>query len=241
MPGSAGALSPSISKDVDSHRVALMLDQMDAIMVRSGQHCVHSWFNAHHIKGSVRASLYFYNTEEEAARFDRQPQQDHKGALDHVLHRRIRSSYRFWVFSAPPTGQLAKEAFDCVTRRVTFRPCTTGFDEKMKAKILGKVINYSEPVARFLNKYFEALAWVFFFLFLASGIYSVRGLYLFYTTGSCNGLNQAGFLRLRPHRRQQPDFHRRLELRPRSSDDQRPDVEGCGFEQLPGLEPGFEG
>jgi cysteine desulfurase/selenocysteine lyase len=56
-------------EDADSHRVALMLDQMDAIMVRSGQHCVHSWFNAHQIKGSVRASLYFYNTEEEAARF----------------------------------------------------------------------------------------------------------------------------------------------------------------------------
>ena len=50
-------------------QAALMLDQMDAIMVRSGQHCVHSWFNAHQIKGSVRASLYFYNTEEEAARF----------------------------------------------------------------------------------------------------------------------------------------------------------------------------
>jgi cysteine desulfurase / selenocysteine lyase len=54
---------------VDSHRVALMLDQMAAIMVRSGQHCVHAWFNAHQIKGSVRASLYFYNTLEEAALF----------------------------------------------------------------------------------------------------------------------------------------------------------------------------
>ena len=54
---------------VDSHRIALMLDQMAAIMVRSGQHCVHSWFNAHQIKGSVRASLYFYNTLEEAALF----------------------------------------------------------------------------------------------------------------------------------------------------------------------------
>ena len=54
---------------VDSHRIALMLDQMASIMVRSGQHCVHSWFNAHQIKGSVRASLYFYNTLEEAALF----------------------------------------------------------------------------------------------------------------------------------------------------------------------------
>jgi cysteine desulfurase/selenocysteine lyase len=52
---------------IDSHQIALMLDQMSGIMVRSGQHCVHSWFNAHHITGSVRASVCFYNTPEEAA------------------------------------------------------------------------------------------------------------------------------------------------------------------------------
>ena len=39
-------------------------------MVRSGQHCVHSWFNAHgHSNGSLRASAYFYNTEEDANLF----------------------------------------------------------------------------------------------------------------------------------------------------------------------------
>jgi cysteine desulfurase/selenocysteine lyase len=54
---------------IDSHRIALMLDQMAGVLVRSGQHCVHSWFNAHQIKGSVRASMYFYNTLEEAALF----------------------------------------------------------------------------------------------------------------------------------------------------------------------------
>jgi len=54
---------------IDSHRIALMLDQMAAIAIRSGQHCVHSWFNAHKITGSARASMYFYNTQEEAAIF----------------------------------------------------------------------------------------------------------------------------------------------------------------------------
>lgn len=39
---------------IDSHRIALMLDQMANVCVRSGQHCVHSWFNAHNITGSVR-------------------------------------------------------------------------------------------------------------------------------------------------------------------------------------------
>ncbi len=54
---------------VDPHQIALMLDETTNIMVRSGQHCVHSWFNAHKIRGSVRASLYFYNTLEEAEIF----------------------------------------------------------------------------------------------------------------------------------------------------------------------------
>ncbi len=54
---------------IDSHRVALMLDQMAGICVRSGQHCVHSWFNQQQLKGSVRASVYFYNTLQEAESF----------------------------------------------------------------------------------------------------------------------------------------------------------------------------
>lgn len=96
------------------------------------------------------------------------------------------------IFSATNRA-LAKEALDCVLRRVTFRPCTTGFDEKMKAKILGKVIMRSEKLARFINKRFEVLAWTFFLVFLAAGIMAVRGLVLFYTTGSCNGLNKTSF------------------------------------------------
>ena len=96
------------------------------------------------------------------------------------------------IFSAT-NRQLARESLDCVFRRVTLRPCTTGFDEKIKAKILGSVINRSEGLARFLNKNFELLSWIFFVLLLGSSIWSVRGLYLFYVSGSCNGLNQSAF------------------------------------------------
>jgi hypothetical protein len=96
------------------------------------------------------------------------------------------------IFSAA-NRRLAKEALDCVFHRITFRPCTTGFDEKMKAKILGKAINRSERLARFLSKNFELLAWIFFLMMLASSIFMVRSLYLFYTTGSCNGVNNTGF------------------------------------------------
>lgn len=66
-PKLRGGIVTFYIEGIDSHRIALMLDQMANIMVRSGQHCVHSWFNAHQVKGSVRASVYFYNTVEEAA------------------------------------------------------------------------------------------------------------------------------------------------------------------------------
>jgi hypothetical protein len=96
------------------------------------------------------------------------------------------------IFSAA-NRRLAKEALDCVFRRITFRPCNTGFDEKMKAKILGKVIMRSEKLAGFINKRFEVLAWIFFVIFLGASVMAVRGLVLFYTTGSCNGVNSEAF------------------------------------------------
>lgn len=61
----SGIISFNI-KNMDPHNIAMILDQSANIMIRSGAHCVHSWFNAHQMKGSARASLYLYNTEEEA-------------------------------------------------------------------------------------------------------------------------------------------------------------------------------
>ncbi len=49
----------------DPHDVAIVLDETADIMIRSGMHCVHSWFNAKNLKGSARVSYYLYNTMEE--------------------------------------------------------------------------------------------------------------------------------------------------------------------------------
>jgi len=54
---------------IESHELALILDETANIMIRSGQHCVHSWFASRGIQGSARVSLYFYNTLEEAQLF----------------------------------------------------------------------------------------------------------------------------------------------------------------------------
>ncbi len=52
--------------NAESHQISIMLDQVANIMVRSGRHCVHSWFNSRGIKDSVRISSAFYNTSEDA-------------------------------------------------------------------------------------------------------------------------------------------------------------------------------
>jgi cysteine desulfurase/selenocysteine lyase len=48
------------------HDVAIILDDAENIMIRSGMHCNHSWFEDRGIDGSARASFYIYNTREEA-------------------------------------------------------------------------------------------------------------------------------------------------------------------------------
>jgi cysteine desulfurase/selenocysteine lyase len=54
---------------MNPNEVAIMLDESANVMVRSGAHCCHSWFNSHKMQGSVRASTYLYNTEEDVRVF----------------------------------------------------------------------------------------------------------------------------------------------------------------------------
>jgi Selenocysteine lyase len=52
-----------------SHDIAMMLDKIDNIMIRSGMHCAHPFFGAKGIEGSARASVYLYNSKEDIKRF----------------------------------------------------------------------------------------------------------------------------------------------------------------------------
>jgi len=64
-----------IIKGKNIHETSLLLNNTHNIMVRSGAHCVHSWFNKETTQktlfkdGTVRASFAFYNTEEEVQEF----------------------------------------------------------------------------------------------------------------------------------------------------------------------------
>ena len=101
------------------------------------------------------------------------------------------------IFSASHR-QLALRALDCVFRRLTIRPCNTGFKEEVKGKLLGFLLRKSPASARALNNHFELLAWMFFIISLVSAIWVGRGVYNFYYYGSCNGLNQSGFCAFDP-------------------------------------------
>ncbi len=51
---------------IDPHDAALFLDQGWNVLVRSGMHCVHSFYERRGLVGNVRASFYFYNDRTDA-------------------------------------------------------------------------------------------------------------------------------------------------------------------------------
>ena len=84
---------------------------------------------------------------------------------------------------------LAKEAFDCVFRRITLRKCNTGFDRKMKMKISASLLKKNKAVGGFVFKHFELISWALTILMIVSLIYSAIGIYNFVVYGDCNPQN----------------------------------------------------
>ncbi len=89
------------------------------------------------------------------------------------------------IFSATHRA-YAIEAFDCVFRRVTFRPCNTGFDKKMKAKTVGWLFKHNKTAAGAVHKHFELISWFFTLMFFASMIYSGYSVYNLVVLGTCD-------------------------------------------------------
>ena len=65
-----GGICSILLVKLDIQNVGILMDEVGDVFVRSGLHCVNQWFeprgNTH---GSLRASAYAYNTEEEAKCF----------------------------------------------------------------------------------------------------------------------------------------------------------------------------
>jgi hypothetical protein len=89
------------------------------------------------------------------------------------------------IFSAR-YRRWAKEAFGCVSRRLTLRPCNTEFNQKVRAKITGKLMGRSPKAARFAHKHFEAISWVFTIVLILSLAYTSYAVYNLAVYGTCD-------------------------------------------------------
>jgi len=57
--------------------------------------------------------------------------------------------------------QMARKAWHCVLRRVTFRPCDINFSEEVKGKLMGRMILTHPGFARFTDRWIDTFAWLF--------------------------------------------------------------------------------
>jgi cysteine desulfurase/selenocysteine lyase len=64
-----GGIFPFQVEGMNPHDISMMLDEISNIAIRSGRHCVHSWFNDRGESSTARASFYLYNTKEEVKLF----------------------------------------------------------------------------------------------------------------------------------------------------------------------------
>ena len=65
-----GGICSIILENMDIQNVGILMDEVGSVFVRSGLHCVNQWFEPRgNTLGSLRASAYAYNTEEEAKCF----------------------------------------------------------------------------------------------------------------------------------------------------------------------------
>ncbi len=60
--------------------------------------------------------------------------------------------------------KLAKKAWSCVVRKITFRPCEIGFKEDAKNVLIGKLILTKPRLAKFLDRWIELFAAIFVIL-----------------------------------------------------------------------------
>ena len=90
------------------------------------------------------------------------------------------------IFSAS-YRPIAKEAFDCVFRRITLRKCESGLDVRLKTKIVGKLMNKHYGLAKGVHKYFEVISWLFVIIFFITLFYSGLAVYNIIVYNNCNG------------------------------------------------------
>ena len=100
------------------------------------------------------------------------------------------------IFSAKYRA-YAKEAWRCLKRQVTLRPCDTDFDKKMRAKLAGKFMRFPS-LSRTVYKIFPALSWAMVIMLFAGIYWTGVGVYNTIQFGNCNGPGSHDFCIFNP-------------------------------------------
>ncbi len=90
------------------------------------------------------------------------------------------------IFSAK-YRTIAKEAFDCVFKRLTLRKCTTGLDKRLKSQITGNIMRRHPRFGAAVYRHFEAISWAFTIAMILSLGYSAYSIGNLFVYGNCNG------------------------------------------------------
>lgn len=100
---------------------------------------------------------------------------------------------------------IAKEAFNCVFKKITFRKCDTGLNQRLKAEITGKFLRINPHLGRIVYRYFEWFSWIFLILTVLTLFFVGQGVYNYAVYGNCNGPNSDQFCIFDPMGTNRPD------------------------------------
>ncbi len=101
------------------------------------------------------------------------------------------------IFSAKHRP-LAKEAFGCMLRTVTLRPCNTGLDKRFQMIVSMKLMKHHQGFGKFVHSHFKSIANVFMIIFLLSIVFTGIGLFNLFAYGNCNGQDSNELCLLNP-------------------------------------------
>ncbi|HIH31284.1 TPA: thioredoxin domain-containing protein [Candidatus Woesearchaeota archaeon] len=82
---------------------------------------------------------------------------------------------------------IAKEAFNCVFKKLTLRKCDTGLDTRLKSEITAKFLKINPQLGRTIFRYFEVFSWILLILTLVTIFFVAQGVYFYAKYGNCNG------------------------------------------------------
>ncbi|MGV8151373.1 MAG: DsbA family protein [Candidatus Woesearchaeota archaeon] len=107
------------------------------------------------------------------------------------------------IFSAK-YRTIAKEAFSCVFKKITFQKCDTRLDQRLRGEITGKFLKINPGLGRFMYKYFEWFSWILLILTVLTIFFVAQGIYFYAMYGNCNGKNSDQFCIFDPLGTNQP-------------------------------------